>query len=81
MYMLSRAEAQRLVNKYSNHYTDNNPNMPFSADWTITKDGATKRLVYPMLAIEDGLTTYDHAGQTEYHKLSHTAHVNASNYI
>lgn len=86
MYMLSRSEAQRLIAKYGDRYADAflaNPGafeLPFSADWTLTKDGAKRCLVYPMLAIEDGLTRYDHDGQTEFHRLSHSAHVNASCY-
>lgn len=87
MFMLSRAEAQRLHDKYATHYADaflKNPaafEQPFSADWTLTKDGAKKCMVYPMLAIEDGLTKYDHDGQTEFHRLSHSAHVNVSKYV
>jgi GR25 family glycosyltransferase involved in LPS biosynthesis len=96
MYMLSRRQAQRLLNKYgfptgfapsSVSYADEflaNPSafeLPFSADWTITKDCSKKYIVYPMLAIEDGLTSYDHDGQTEFHLLAHSAHVGASTYI
>ena len=36
---------------------------PFSADWSITKEGK-RCIVYPMLAIEDGLTNYDDGGST-----------------
>lgn len=87
MYMLSRREAQRLLDKYTHGYADAflaNPSafeLPFSADWTITKDGVKRYLVYPMLAIEDGLTTYDHDGQTEFHRVAHSAHINSSKYI
>ena len=81
MYMLSRAEAHRLHDKYACGAYANAKEQPFSADWTITKDGANKCMVYPMLAIEDGLTKYDHDGQTEFHRLSHSAHVHASKYV
>ena len=96
MYMLSRSQAQRLLNKYGSptgyapssvSYADEflaNPGafeLPFSADWTITKDSSKKYLVYPMLAIEDGLTRYDHDGQTEFHRLAHDAHITASTYL
>ena len=45
MYMLSRAQARRIVNKYTCLEA---PAMydPFSADWTITKEG-NRRIVYP----------------------------------
>jgi GR25 family glycosyltransferase involved in LPS biosynthesis len=96
MYMLSRAQAWRLLDKYGSptgyapssvSYADEflaNPGafeLPFSADWTITKDSNKKYIVYPMLAIEDGLTRYDHDGQTEFHRLAHSAHVGSSKYI
>jgi hypothetical protein len=86
MYMLSRAQAQRIIEKYANGYADRflaNPNEvfpPFSADWTITKEG-NRRIVYPMLAIEDGKSNYDDEGQRIFHNSSHYVHKNVSNYI
>jgi GR25 family glycosyltransferase involved in LPS biosynthesis len=86
MYMLSRAQAQRIIEKYANGYADRflaNPNEvfpPFSADWTITKEG-NRRIVYPMLAIEDGKSNYDDEGQRIFHNASHNVHKNVSNYI
>ena len=79
MYMLSRAQARRIVNKYTCLEA---PTMydPFSADWTITKEG-NRRIVYPMLAIEDGKSTYDHAGQAHFHALSHSAHLKSATYV
>lgn len=86
MYMLSRVQAQRIVEKYANGYADAflaSPQTvypPFSADWTITKEGK-RRIVYPMLAIEDGLSTYDDEGQRQFHAAAHSAHKNVSTYI
>ena len=79
MYMLSRAQARRIVDKYACQEASTMYN-PFSADWTITKEG-NRRILYPMLAIEDGKSTYDHEGQAQFHALSHSVHVNSSTYV
>ncbi len=88
MYMLSRKQATRILEKYLSETIDNKTyadrvlNSPFSADWTITKEGK-RAIVYPMLAIEDGQTQYgdDECGQHTFHKLSHTSHLHISTYI
>ena len=86
MYMLSRTQARKIIDKYANGYADDflkDPNAvfpPFSADWSITKEGK-RCIVYPMLAIEDGLTNYDDAGQREFHMSAHSSHIHASTYI
>lgn len=86
MYMLSRAQAKMIIEKYANGYADAflaNPQEiypPFSADWTITKEG-NRRLVYPMLAIEDGKSNYDDEGQRKFHAAAHSAHKDISKYI
>lgn len=74
MYMLSRSHAKQLLKKYYNGYaeqsinTECNANMrPFCSDWTITKEG-NKALVYPMYAVEDGKTNYEHGGQHNFHQ-------------
>jgi hypothetical protein len=79
MYMLSRKQARHLINKYANCEI-HNLSGPFSADWTITQEG-NRRIIYPMLAIEDGTSTYDHLGQAQFHALSHSAHLCSSTYI
>jgi hypothetical protein len=85
MYMLSREQAAWILAKYGGDYADRflaNPaeHTQFSADWSITKEGR-RALIYPMLAIEDGLSTYDDHSQREFHRLSHEAHKDASTYI
>jgi hypothetical protein len=40
---------------------------PFSADWTITKDGE-KALIYPLVAIEDCSVDYSDEGQDHCRK-------------
>ena len=71
MYMLNRAQAKYLLDKYSRGYADesrkNSSLVPFSADWTITKDGE-KALVYPLVAIEDCSVDYEDAGQDHCRK-------------
>ena len=83
MYLLSRKQATRIVEKYANGYADENRTIaPFSADWTITKEGR-RCIVYPMLAIEDGLTSYgdDEGGQHDFHMMAHRSHLHVSKYI
>jgi GR25 family glycosyltransferase involved in LPS biosynthesis len=71
MYMLNRAQAKYLLDKYSRGYADvslQNPSLvPFSADWTITKDGE-KALIYPLVAIEDCSVDYSDEGQDHCRK-------------
>jgi hypothetical protein len=78
MYMMTRKHAKYIIDKYSS--PEANPDVHFSADWTITQEGE-RRIVYPMLAIEDGKTTYNDAGQAHFHHLSHIIHLNSSKYI
>lgn len=70
MYMLSRENAKRLLDKYAIGYLEqviqDNSLTPFSADHTITKEGKSA-LLYPLLVIEDGTTNYDHYGQKNFH--------------
>lgn len=80
MYMISRAYARQIINNYGNGPECTEPGLPFSADWTITQHG-NKRFVYPMLAIEDGLSNYEHYGQAMFHKASHSNHLHEANYV
>jgi hypothetical protein len=85
MYMLSKNSSKKILDKYGDEsgYAErsfNNPEMtPFSADWTITKDG-NRALLSPPLAIEDGksdLSHYGgHYGQYLFHKKSHELYYN-----
>lgn len=79
MYMLSREWARAIIAKYGNNDSSTLYD-PFSADWTITQEG-NRRIVYPMLAIEDGTANYDDEGQAYLHALSHSAHLGSSTYI
>ena len=74
MYMISRSYATYLIDTYYYGYAEKSLKTelklkPFSSDFTITKDG-NKALVFPMYAVEDGLTHYDHPGQERFHQNS-----------
>jgi len=83
MYLLNRATAQRFLEKYTVEYamsTLSDPSLEhFSPDWTLTKDG-DRALVYPMLALEEGVVNTDDYGQQEFHKNCHDAHANDAMY-
>jgi hypothetical protein len=70
MFMISKSYAQYLLNNYDLNYAihsiTNNELIPFAADHFITKLG-NSALIYPLIAIEDGKSTYDHYGQQHFH--------------
>lgn len=72
MFMLSRLHAQKMVDKYSLERAKNpqTGDPPFSADWTLTKDGK-RALVWPMYALEDG-SKMDYADDWQNHVHYHT---------
>ena len=90
MYMLSKNSAKKILDKYGDdsgyaERSQNNPDMtPFSADWTITKDG-NRALLSPPLIIEDGksdLSHYGgHYGQYLFHKKSHELYYDPNYFI
>lgn len=71
MYMLSKSQAKRIIDKYYYTYAEKSLTdttiIPFSADWTITKEGK-RALLYPLLVIENGLSIYIDEGQNWSHK-------------
>jgi len=86
MYMLSKENAKKILDKYSEPtgyaiktLTDNSL-PPFSADWTITKDG-NRALISPCLAVENGKTESPDNSQRNYHKCCHEAHYNPDLFI
>ena len=74
MYMISRENAKKILDKYYVGYLEkqiNDPSLqPFSADWTITKDG-NRALLFPLITIEDGKTNHEHPGQHNLHFFSY----------
>ena len=85
MYMISRKHAQKLIDTYYNGYAEKSLDpdsglKPFCSDWTITKDG-NRALVYPMYALEDGKTHYDHYGQEVFHQTSFRVNYIETDYV
>lgn len=78
MYMISRSYAKQLLGRYYGEVRPSDP--PFSADWTITKDGS-RAFLFPMLAVEDGETQIEHYGQHQFHQAVFRNNYNAIEYI
>jgi hypothetical protein len=69
-YLLTREYAKELIDYYNIEWAiENNGKLPYSSDWTITKKAIKRCLVYPPLAIEEGVVNTDHYGQIHFHKL------------
>ena len=66
MYMYSKKQAKYIIEKYNNDY--NNNEIPFSADFILTKDAKNRALITPIMAIEDNSNVIDDYYQNEYHK-------------
>ena len=68
MYLISRKQAELLVNTFTPEYALKNlDQMHYNPDWTITKCGK-RAIIYPMLAVEEGVTTTDDQSQNDFHK-------------
>jgi hypothetical protein len=74
LYMVSRSGAKKILDAFAYGYADihvDDPNKPFSPDWTVTKCPGIKRgLITPMFAVEDGKDPYEHYahdGQYNFH--------------
>jgi GR25 family glycosyltransferase involved in LPS biosynthesis len=82
MYMISRSYAKFLIDKYYTDYAEKSleGGKPFSADWTITKDG-NRCLIFPMLAVEDGKTRNCDLGQDIFHQSCHLYNYNPDLFI
>jgi GR25 family glycosyltransferase involved in LPS biosynthesis len=68
MYMLSKSQCKELLSKYSVGYFErtlyDSTLLPFSADWTITKEGK-RCLLYPQRAAEEYIENqYQDEGQS-----------------
>ena len=75
--MFSRDYAKRIMDTFTADYAEraqyDTSLPPPNPDWSLTKLTTERALLYPMLAVEDGKGIYDHWGQGEYHRNSHTA--------
>jgi len=69
MYMLTREHAIELYERYAYIYADltimNSQMTPFSSDWILTKSANNRALIYPLMVIEDGRSTYTDLGQAQ----------------
>jgi hypothetical protein len=82
MFMLSRSQAQKMLEKYSLERAKNpvEGDPPFSADWTLTKDG-NRALLWPMYALEDGSKLeYADEWQNRVHYYTYHGNIN-ENYV
>ena len=86
MYMLSRDHAKYLLDKYGSHsgYAERTINdksiTPFSADWTLTKEGK-RCIINPIIVVEDNNTNYDNEGQGAFHKKCFDLHFKENLFI
>jgi len=67
MYLLDRITAKKFLDRYTVEFARSGT-VPFSPDWTLTKEGR-RALIYPMLAVEEGRVATDHEGQREFHRV------------
>jgi GR25 family glycosyltransferase involved in LPS biosynthesis len=68
MYLVTKNYSKFLIDKYKIiNKLENKFSEPFSADWTITKNGK-RALLYPPLAVEEGEINSTHQGQINFHR-------------
>ena len=67
-YLLTRKYARVLLDYYSIKWAIENPSSPYCSDWTITKLSTKRVLVFPPLAVEEGIVVTDHQGQVDFHR-------------
>lgn len=73
MFLIHREHAKFLLDKYTIAYAKADLNRPYSADWTLTKDGK-KALLYPMLALEEGTEKSNHKAHSDFHRKCFMTH-------
>lgn len=81
MYMISRSYAKFLLETFDITYAYNNiETYPYSCDWIITKNG-NRALVYPIIALEEGVNLSDCYDQVDYHKRCFNAQYEPDRFI
>jgi len=77
MYMLNRDTAFKFLSIYTQHYAEQSlidtSMIPFSPDWTLTKNGR-RAAIYPMCAVEEGTVVTSHVGQINFHAQCNKIH-------
>ena len=84
MYMLTKKHAKYILDKFNIDYAirslNENTLQPFSADWTITKEG-NRALIYPMLAVEIADKKSGDSYQDTFHENCKNCNYNPEIYI
>ena len=78
--MFSREYAKRILDTFTPDYAERSLHdkslLPPNPDWTLTKLTNERALMFPMMAVEDGKGNYDHYGQSDFHRNSHSLNYN-----
>ena len=79
-YILTHSYASRLLERW-NHWTPEDKEGTFAADWTITKSTSNRGLIYPLLFVEEGESGNNHDIHHQFHSYCTSLHYNAAYYI
>jgi hypothetical protein len=80
MYLLDRKTADKFLEKYTVEFArTRTEEIPFSPDWTLTKDGR-RAIIYPMLGVEEGKVATGHQGQIDFHRQCAAMHLDNNYY-
>lgn len=81
MYLISRKYAQYVLETFTTEYALKKiPPTNFSSDWIITKNG-NRALIYPMIAVEEGVNLSDNLDQNQYHRICHDINYHPDKYL
>jgi hypothetical protein len=81
MYLISRKYAKYLLETFTVQYAiENIGKIPYNPDWIITKNG-NRAIIYPMIAVEEGVNVSQDQSQIGYHKLCHLVNYDPEKYI
>lgn len=67
MYLISRAYAIYVLEKFTLDWAQQHQDEPYSPDWILTKKGK-KALIWPPLGVEEGEVKTDDQGQIDFHR-------------
>ena len=81
MYMSSKPYAKYLLETFTVEYAlAHMETFTYSSDWVVTKNGK-RAMVYPMIAVEEGVNLSDHYGQIQYHRICHAVNFDPAKYM
>lgn len=85
LFMVSRAYAKTMLEVFDATYAARahmDPSLAtYNPDWTLSKHTPNRALRYPMMAVEDGKGKYEHWGQGEFHRNSHSANYREGEFL